>query len=102
MQLEHPRAEERLRWIGIGRSSDGDATRAGEDAARAAARHDDAALGIVFASDAYPLEPLLTAIRGVLGEATPVVGCSTAGRSRRTAPATPAWSCSASAAPAMP
>jgi hypothetical protein len=79
MQLEHTQAEERLRWIGIGRSSDADATRAGEEAARTAARHDDAALAIVFASDAYPLGTLLETIRGVLGEATPVVGCSTAG-----------------------
>src|SRR5918995_7036835 len=79
MQLEDTQAEERLRWIGIGRSSDADATRAGEEAARAAAQHEDPALGIVFASDAYDLEALLAGIRGVLGEATPVVGCSTAG-----------------------
>src|SRR5215208_6358169 len=78
MQLEHTQAEQRLRWIGIGRSSDADATRAGEEAARAAAQHDGAALAIVFASDAYPLGTLLDTIRGVLGD-TPVVGCSTAG-----------------------
>jgi hypothetical protein len=52
MQQQHTQAEQRLRWIGIGRSADADATRAGEEAAKAAARHDDAALGIVFASDA--------------------------------------------------
>ena len=79
MQLQQTQAEERLRWIGIGRSSEADPARAGEDAARAAALHDDPALAIVFASDAYRLDELLGAIRGALPHDTPVVGCSTAG-----------------------
>src|SRR3712207_4870863 len=71
-------APERERWIGVGRSSHPDASRAGREAARAAVPGSHAALAIVLASDAYDLPALADAVTGALGN-TPVVGCSTAG-----------------------
>lgn len=78
MQPRRPDSSEADRWIGVGRSAHADPVRAGELAAREAARGPDPVLAIVFASDEYQLADLLGAISGVLGD-TPLVGCSTAG-----------------------
>ena len=70
--------EPRPRWVGVGTSTDGDSTRAGADAARAALRDDDAKLLIVFASDTHDLEALLAGVNDTSG-GVPLIGCSTAG-----------------------
>ncbi len=69
---------ERDRWIGIGHSTASDAHRAGALAADDALAGEDAALLVVFCSDAYDLDALLVGIRQRSGE-TPLIGCSTAG-----------------------
>ena len=69
---------ERDRWIGIGHSTASDPRRAGALAADEALEGSDAALLVVFCSDAYDLEALLAGVRALAGE-TPLIGCSTAG-----------------------
>ena len=66
------------RWLGVGRSAEGDAYAAGAEAARQALAGDDPKLLIVFCSDAYDLPALLRGINDTSGNA-PLVGCSTAG-----------------------
>jgi hypothetical protein len=66
------------RWLAVGRSNAADAAAAGAKAARAALRHDDARLLIVFCSHRYDLHALLAAIGAESGGA-PLIGCSTAG-----------------------
>ena len=67
------------RWTGTGRSALPDARAAGRTAAAdAVAGRPDAALVVVFCSDALPLTDLLAGVREVTG-ATPLVGCSTSG-----------------------
>ena len=68
----------RDRWIGIGHSTASDPRRAGVLAAADALEGEDAALLVVFCSDAYDLDLLLGGIRERSGE-TPLIGCSTAG-----------------------
>jgi hypothetical protein len=66
------------RWLAVGRSSDLDASRAGEEATTQALVSGDARLLIVFCSHSYDLEQLLEAINGRSG-GVPLIGCSTAG-----------------------
>lgn len=66
------------RWLGVGRSAEPDARRAGSAATEAALEQGSAKLLVVFCSDAYDLEALLGAIRETAGP-VPLVGCSTAG-----------------------
>ncbi|MGH2839942.1 MAG: FIST signal transduction protein [Solirubrobacteraceae bacterium] len=66
------------RWLAVGRSSDENAIAAGRQAAAEAMQSDDAKLLIVFCSDAYDLDALLTGIRERSGD-VPLIGCSTAG-----------------------
>jgi hypothetical protein len=66
------------RWLGVGRSDDRDARRAGTAAAGIALRGRDPKLLIVFCSDAYELSELLAAINERSGSA-PLIGCTTAG-----------------------
>jgi hypothetical protein len=67
-----------LRWVGSGASSTPDSA-AGAEAARAAlAGRTDAALLVVFASEAYDLPALVAAVRAE-APAVPLIGCSTAG-----------------------
>ena len=67
------------RWSASGRSSAADASAAGREAAAAAVDdRPDAALLVVFCSDAYDPAPLLAGVRAV-GGATPLIGCSTSG-----------------------
>jgi hypothetical protein len=66
------------RWLAVGRSSDPDARAAGIAAASAAVERDDAALAIVFCSEAYDLDALLEGIRSQTRD-VPLIGCSTSG-----------------------
>ena len=67
------------RWMGSGRSSDTDSRAAGRTAAEEAlAGRSDAALLIVFASDAHDLTALSAGLGDVAGD-VPLIGCSTAG-----------------------
>jgi hypothetical protein len=69
---------QQARWLGVGRSDDPDARRAGLQACAAALLGDDPKLVVVFCSEAYDLPELLDAIRERSG-GVPLVGCSTAG-----------------------
>ncbi len=66
------------RWLGVGHSSDPDASRAGAAAAQEALRQDDAKLVVVFCSDAYDLDALVGAVND-RSRSAPLIGCSTAG-----------------------
>lgn len=67
------------RWTGVGHSTSSRGELAGREAAAAAVDgRDDAALLVVFASDALALPALVDGVRDVAGE-VPLVGCSTAG-----------------------
>ncbi|HTN24591.1 MAG TPA: FIST N-terminal domain-containing protein [Solirubrobacteraceae bacterium] len=66
------------RWLGVGRSADPDARRAGAEAAAGALTGADPKLVVVFCSDAYELPELLAGIREHTA-AVPLIGCSTAG-----------------------
>jgi hypothetical protein len=66
------------RWLGVGRSSDRDARKAGTAAAEAACQGVDPKLVVVFCSDDYDPGELLAAIRERTGR-VPLIGCSTAG-----------------------
>ena len=70
--------EPRSRWVGVGTSTEGDSTRAGADAAKAALRGDDPKLLVVFASDSHDLKALLAGVNETSG-GVPLIGCSTAG-----------------------
>ncbi|HEY7454918.1 MAG TPA: FIST N-terminal domain-containing protein [Thermoleophilaceae bacterium] len=67
------------RWVGVGYSDLSEARAAGEAAAAAALRGDDAKLLAVFCSDSYDLEALLAGINERSGD-VPLIGCSTAGQ----------------------
>src|SRR4051794_32486304 len=73
-----PSPTQHARWLGVGRSSDSDARRAGLEAADAALRGTDAKLAVVFCSDSYELSELLAGIRERTGD-VPLIGCTTAG-----------------------
>lgn len=64
--------------MGVGQSSDADASAAGRAAATAAITGDSPRLLVVFCSDSYDLTALLRGIAEVSGDA-PLIGCSTAG-----------------------
>ncbi|MCW2544097.1 MAG: hypothetical protein JWM40_1649 [Frankiales bacterium] len=67
------------RWVGSGSSCVVDATEAGRSACTAAiAGRQEARLLVVFASDAYDLTVLLSAVRATSPD-VPVIGCSTSG-----------------------
>ena len=66
------------RWLRVGTSSDREASRAGEQAASAACRDGAPKLLIVFCSDSYDLEELLSSIRRISRD-VPLIGCSTSG-----------------------
>jgi hypothetical protein len=66
------------RWIGVGRSDDPDAKRAGRAAVEQALRGDDAKLFLVFCSTSYDLPALAQEIQ-TCGEGAQIIGCSTAG-----------------------
>lgn len=66
------------RWLGVGRSAEGDARRAGATATAAALMGDDPRLLVVFCWDGYDAAALLAGIREAAGD-VPLVGCSTAG-----------------------
>ena len=66
------------RWVGVGRSRESDARRAGGEAAAEALRGRAARLLVVFCSDAYDLQVLLAEINDRSGGVA-LVGCSTAG-----------------------
>jgi hypothetical protein len=76
--MSHAQDQSRDRWVGIGNSNEGDARKAGFEAASEALEGRDAKLLIVFCSDSYDLEQLLDGVGEVAGGA-PLVGCSTAG-----------------------
>lgn len=68
-----------MRWVGSGASGSADAAEAGRAACAAAlAGRTDAALLVVFASDALDLEALGEAVRAA-APGVPLVGCSTSG-----------------------
>ena len=69
---------EKRRWFAVGQSNDRDARRAGDAAAHAALRGEDAQLLVVFCSHTHDLEALLGAINRRSG-GVPLIGCSTAG-----------------------
>ena len=66
------------RWIGVGRSDDPDARKAGRAAVEAAVKGGDPKLLLVFCSTAYDLPALVHEIQKEGGEAD-LIGCSTAG-----------------------
>ena len=66
------------RWVGVGRSDDGDARSAGAEAVTQAIDGRDASLVVLFASEALDLEALAAAAGEAAGPAE-VIGCSTAG-----------------------
>jgi hypothetical protein len=66
------------RWMGVGRSSDSDARRAGAEAARRALRGDDPQLLIVFSADEYDPVALVEGVAEV-APGVPMIGCSTRG-----------------------
>jgi hypothetical protein len=67
------------RWVGAGSSRAVSATEAGRESCLAAlADRAEAALLVVFASAAYDLQEMATAIRAV-APGVPLIGCSTAG-----------------------
>ena len=67
------------RWTGTGRSNAAAAAQAGRDAtSEALAGRGEAALLVVFSSDAYDGAELLRGVRAA-GGPTPVIGCSTSG-----------------------
>jgi hypothetical protein len=70
--------DSRRRWMGVGRSDDADARRAGARAARLALAGDEPRLLVVFGSIRYDPAELLAGIRESAGD-TPVIGCSTHG-----------------------
>src|SRR5262245_53958141 len=66
------------RWMGVGRSAEGNSWEAGARAADAALSGRPAALVLVFAGIDHEPEALLAGVRSVAGDA-PVIGCSTHG-----------------------
>lgn len=77
MRKDDPRTASR--WIGVGSSSDRDAATAGTGAAADALQGPDPRLLVVFCSDAYDLEAMLTGVHESSGGEVPLIGCSTAG-----------------------
>ena len=69
---------EQRRWFAVGQSNDRDAATAGDAAAAAALRGEEAQLLVVFCSHTHDLEALLGAINR-RSEGVPLIGCSTAG-----------------------
>ena len=67
------------RWAGVGCSDAAGAHEAGFAAADQALHHDDAQLLVVFCSDSYDLNELLSGINERSG-GVPLIGCSTAGQ----------------------
>jgi hypothetical protein len=78
LQDETGTATEPRNWVGVGRSSDPVAAKAGDEAALTAIAGRDPKLLIVFCSHSYPLQELLDAINERSHD-VPLIGCSTAG-----------------------
>jgi len=66
------------RWFAVGHARDANARRAGVEAAAQALERDDAKLLVVFCSDSYDLDELLSGINERSGY-VPLIGCSSAG-----------------------